>query len=257
LRAAIITIGNEILKGKTINSNAAEIGRLLYFSGYEVWRGLMVPDREEDIGQAFREMCSKSDVVVSTGGLGPTFDDITVESFAAEFGFQLVLNKEAYEDIKNRSTAKGLPMTKEREKMAYVPKGAKIIRNTVGTAPGIYMNIGGCKVFILPGVPSEMRAMLDFVGRKIRLENSFYKEESIIVTGIYEATIAPYISDLMKKYGDEVYIKTHPSVSPLSGESHLEIEISAHSDKPEKAEEIISRLKEEIMRISESIHKLK
>ncbi|MGC8645295.1 MAG: molybdopterin-binding protein [Thermoplasmata archaeon] len=253
MRAAIITIGNEILKGKTINSNAAEIGRLLFFSGYEVWRGLVVPDRREDIGEAFKEMTEKSDVVVSTGGLGPTFDDITVESFASEFRLPLVLDREVYEQIKFNSSRRGLEMTKEREKMAYIPEGASVIKNTVGTAPGIFLKIKECKLFILPGVPAEMRSMLPYVKDAIRLNDSFYVEQSVILEGIFEATLAPFISELMKKYGDSIYIKTHPSLSPERGESHIEVEISAHSSEKKEAESLVKSVIEDVNGIARKL----
>ncbi|EQB66215.1 MAG: hypothetical protein AMDU3_IPLC00001G0381 [Thermoplasmatales archaeon I-plasma] len=123
MKACVLTIGNEILKGKTVNTNAAEIGRMLYFAGYEVYRGLVVPDVKEEIGQAFRSLVGICDVIVSTGGLGPTFDDMTISSFADEFNIPLELNEDVYKEIRARTERSGMEMTKEREKMALVPKG--------------------------------------------------------------------------------------------------------------------------------------
>ncbi|MEM1813870.1 MAG: molybdopterin-binding protein [Thermoplasmatales archaeon] len=253
MKASIITIGNEILKGRTVNTNAAEIGRLLYFSGYEVWRGIVVPDKPEDIGEAFRLMVSGSDVVVSSGGLGPTFDDITIESFAREFNLKLVLDRNTYEHIKLLSEKRNLSMTDERVKMAYIPEGASVIENKVGTAPGIYISIEKCKVFILPGVPAEMRSMLPYIGEVIKLPNSFYHEENLRVAGIYEATMAPFVTALMKKYDGKVYIKTHPSISAQGGESYLDIEVSAHSSDIKDAEMKAKKVIDELKEIAESI----
>ncbi len=245
MRACIITIGNEILKGKTVNTNAAEIGRILYFSGYEVYRGLVVPDKKEEIGEAFRSLVGKCDVIVSSGGLGPTFDDITVQSFAEEFRIPLVMNREVYEVIRKRTEGRGMEMTKEREKMALVPQGSAIIRNEVGTAPGIEIKINATTIFLLPGVPSEMRSMLKYVENEIKLKDSFYFEDSVVVHGIYEATLAPYISKLMEKYEGRIYIKTHPTIKD-GGESKLEVEVSAKANRLEDARKLVEEALREI-----------
>ncbi|MGC8655724.1 MAG: molybdopterin-binding protein [Thermoplasmata archaeon] len=253
MRAGIITIGNEILKGKTVNTNAAEIGRILYFSGYEIYRGLVVPDIESEIRWAFRSLVGLCNVIVSSGGLGPTFDDITVESFAHEFNIPLELNRETYDNIMKRTLERGLEMTREREKMALVPSGSKIIKNPVGSAPGIEFVIDNSKIFILPGVPKEMKSMMEFIGQEIKLNDSFYFEDSIIVKGIYEASLAPSIKKIMDKYGGSVYIKSHPSLYN-NNESVIEIEVSAKGVNLDEAKMIV---KSAINDIVEEIHNLK
>lgn len=253
MRACVLTIGNEILKGKTINTNAAEIGRMLYFAGYEVYRGLVVPDNKEEIGEAFRSLVGKCDVIVSSGGLGPTFDDITVQSFAEEFRIPLVMNKEIYEAIRHRTESRGMKMTEEREKMALVPQGCTIIRNEVGTAPGIEIKVNATTIFLLPGVPSEMRSMLKHIENEIKLKDSFYFEDSIAVHGIYEATLAPYITKLMDKHGGRIYIKTHPTIKD-GGESKLEVEVSARANKLEEARKLVGEALHEIGEIVRKIN---
>ncbi len=245
MKACIVTIGNEILKGKTVNTNAAEIGRILYFSGYDVYRGLVVPDVKEEIGNAFRSLIGKCDVVVSSGGLGPTFDDMTVSSFAQEFGIPLQRDEETYEIIKFRTEKKHLEMTKEREKMSLIPDGSTAIKNEVGTAPGIDYKIDATRIFILPGVPAEMRSMLRYVEGEIKLKDSFYFEESTKIQGIYEATLAPYISELMQRYSGRVYIKSHPLVNE-GGESALEVEVSAKTDRLENSKKVVKEVLAEI-----------
>lgn len=247
-----MTIGNEILKGKTVNTNAAEIGRILYFSGYEVYTGVVVPDVREEIGRAFRSLLNICDVIVSSGGLGPTFDDITVDSFSQEFGIPLVRDEEVYGEIKKRAERRGSQMTKEREKMSLVPKGAKIIKNEVGSAPGMEYEIGATRIFILPGVPREMKPMMEQIGRKIKREDNFYSERSIEFKGIYEATIAPHVNKIMKEYNGAVYIKSHPSMSE-GGESVIEVEVSARSGEQGKADKLVDAVLKEI---SETLKKL-
>ncbi len=254
MRACIITIGNEILKGKTVNTNAAEIGRMLSFSGYEVFRGMIVPDIKEEIGEAFRTLVGRCDVIVSSGGLGPTFDDITVSSFALEFGIPIVRDEETYRIIERRSRERGLEISPEREKMAMIPSGCTVIKNNVGTAPGVDCRIGNTRVFILPGVPLEMRSMLEYIEERIKLGDSFYYEDSIRVEGIYEATLAPYITELMKKYEGKVYIKSHPMIDE-NGESELEIEVSAKSSKLDTSRNIVHEVLGDIREISAKILK--
>jgi nicotinamide-nucleotide amidase len=245
MRAGIITIGNEILKGKTVNTNAAEIGRILYFSGYEIYRGLVVPDVESEIRWAFRSLVGFCDIIVSSGGLGPTFDDITVESFAHEFNIPLELDKETYENIMKKTMERGLKMTREREKMALVPSGSKIIKNPVGSAPGIEFIIDSSRIFILPGVPKEMKSMMELISQQIKLSDNFYFEDSIIVKGIYEASLAPSIKKIMDKYGGSIYIKSHPSLT-YDNESIIEIEVSAKGINLDEARVIVKSAIEDI-----------
>ena len=248
MKACVITIGNEILKGKTVNTNAAEIGRMLYFAGYDVYRGLSVPDIKEEIGNAFRSLAGLCDVIVSSGGLGPTFDDITISSFADEFKIPIIVDEETYNTIKIRIEKRGVKMTKEREKMALVPKGSTVIRNVEGTAPGIEYHLQSTKIFILPGVPSEMRSMLKYIENRIKLSNSFYFEDSVLVTGIYEATLAPYITELMKEYNGKIYIKSHPTIKG-GEESEIEVEVSAKSEKLESSKTLVTEVLRKISKI--------
>ena len=252
MKACVLTIGNEILKGKTVNTNAAEIGRMLYFAGYEVYRGLVVPDVKEEIGQAFRSLIGICDVIVSTGGLGPTFDDMTISSFADEFNIPLELNEDVYKEIRARTERSGMEMTKEREKMALVPKGSIILKNDVGTAPGIEYKMGSTRIFLTPGVPSEMRSMLSLIEREIKLKDSFYFEDSVVIVGIYEASLAPYITKLMNEYGGRVYIKSHPSIKD-GRESSLEVEVSAKSDTLENSRKVVLEVMDKLRSIEREI----
>lgn len=252
MKGGVITIGNEILKGRTVNTNAAEIGRVMYFSGYEVFRGIVVPDDPQEIAYAFRECLNVCDVIISSGGLGPTFDDMTIPAFAKAFNLDLKLDDFYYNRIKESFSRLGLPMTEERKKMAMIPENSTPIENNVGSAPGIECTIQGKRVFILPGVPAEMRSMLKVIGKKIKLSDSFYSEKSIVVKGIYESTISPLVKRIMREHGNDVYIKTHPGME--NGVSVIEIEVSAKSkreDEAEKnAENVLKEIEEECRKLS-------
>lgn len=254
MKACVITVGNEILKGHTVNSNAAEIGRALYFAGYEVFRGITVPDDPKEIGWAFRAALKTCDLVISSGGLGPTFDDMTVESFAGEFGFKLVVDAETDEKLKERMQRRGIEMTRERTKMATIPEGSTTVQNNVGSAPGIRAKIEGKKIFILPGVPREMRSMLDIIVEEIRLSDSFFTEESIVLKGIPEASLAPLTLELMDKYEGKIYIKTHPGMDE-NGVSRIEVEISTRTSDSSSGKNIVTKALEEYSLRAEEIKK--
>ncbi len=254
MRACVITVGNEILKGRTINTNAADIGRMLYFAGYEIYRGITVSDNREEIGWAFRTCLDLCDVVVSSGGLGPTFDDMTVSSFAHEFNIPLVMHSETYNRIKEKFEKRGMEMTEEREKMALIPEKSSVIRNNVGSAPGVSISLKGKRIFILPGVPREMKPMMESVIQEVRRDDSFYTEESVLVKGIPESALAPLSSELMKKYGGRVYIKTHPGQAE-DGESLIEVEISSRSQDRESGKKTVREALDEFSKRAEEIRK--
>ncbi len=233
----IISVGNEILIGRVLNTNAQWIGRKLTLLGYRVSRIIVVPDDIEDIVWAFRLAVENNlRVVVSTGGLGPTFDDKTAEGLSASFSLPLEVNREALEMVKKKYYSRGLELTEARAKMARLPKNAKPIPNPVGTAPGIYLVVDNTHIFALPGVPSEMKAMFEEyvepilrkIGPKI-----YFAEATLVVKGVPESAAAPVIESVMKSR-TKIYIKSHPRGHEL-GEPVLELHITASSPNPSKA----------------------
>lgn len=254
-KACIVTVGNEILKGKTINSNASYIGRVLSFLGYEVIRGITVPDNEDDIVWAFRNAMFVSDLVVSSGGLGPTFDDMTLKSLAKALELKLEVNSEALRMVKSKYDAMGVEMTKDRIKMAQLPEHSTPLKNPVGTAPGVFLELKGKKVIVLPGVPSEMKAILDEFSENLKVSGRAYYEESIIVKGIMESAIAPVIESIMKKHAGEVYIKSHPRHSENT-RPELEIEVSTSGISKDESVRKVKDTLEEVTRESDKLRKL-
>jgi nicotinamide-nucleotide amidase len=141
--AWILSVGNELLIGRVVNTNAAWLASKLTHLGYSVRRVVVVPDEEGDIAEVFREALGRADVVISTGGLGPTPDDITNLAFCKALGVEPVVNQEALRMVKEKYEVRGYPLTREREKMAMMPPGAKPLPNPAGTAPGILYEHGG------------------------------------------------------------------------------------------------------------------
>ncbi|MFB6074001.1 MAG: competence/damage-inducible protein A [Haloarculaceae archaeon] len=154
MRVALVTVGDELLAGDTVNSNASWLGRRLTERGATVERVTVIPDREADIARVVNEYRAEFDAVIVTGGLGPTHDDVTVDAVAAAFGRDVVESEEALEWIESHHGYARQDLT---EGTGHVPEGARVIRNYEGVAPGCV--IENC--YVLPGVPDEMKRMFE------------------------------------------------------------------------------------------------
>ena len=229
MKAWIVNIGNEILIGKVVNTNATWLAQRLTKLGIEVNRILCIPDNEEDIISTIKEGIEKADVLITTGGLGPTFDDKTSESIAKALGLNWVINDEALKEIELKYKEKGMELTKHRIKMAMMPEGAKPLKNRVGTAPGIFLSHKHTIIIALPGVPNEMKAIFEDHVEKLLLKiggGKILREESIFIEGIPESSLAPIIEKIMEEC-KEVYIKSHPRGHEIKGPV-IEIHVIAY-----------------------------
>ncbi|UCD49378.1 MAG: competence/damage-inducible protein A [Phycisphaerales bacterium] len=159
--ASIVSVGNEVLSGRTVDTNAAHIGRQLRRIGVPVVSAHTVGDRREVIVRALELAASEADIVIVTGGLGPTDDDLTRQAFGDYLGCELELRDDLLEAIRNRFAARGMEMPQRNRIQACIPKAAEPIANEWGTAPGVAAERGGKLFFALPGVPREMEKMLD------------------------------------------------------------------------------------------------
>src|SRR3954464_6034927 len=163
--AAVLIIGDEILSGRTQDTNLRDIARYLGVHGVEVAEARTVPDVHEEIVEALNVLRSRYDYVITTGGIGPTHDDITADAVAAAFGVELYEHPEIIEQIEARvRTRPGAVMNAAMRRMARVPAGGELVRSSVAAPPGF--TIGN--VFVLAGVPTIMRAMLDDVGHRLK-----------------------------------------------------------------------------------------
>ena len=211
-RAWILTIGNEILIGRIVNTNAAWLGQKLTFSGFKVERIIVVPDEIEDIVEELRRGLGRAKIIITTGGLGPTYDDRTLEAIAKATGRELVLNKQALTMVEEFYGRKGLPLTEERIKMAMLPEGARPLPNPVGAAPGVILEHNGTIIVALPGVPSEMKAIFENYVASVLAEiapNKSVVECGITVVGVPESSLAPHIKSVARRY-PTIYVKSHP-----------------------------------------------
>jgi nicotinamide-nucleotide amidase len=161
VNVSTLSIGDELMFGEVIDTNAATIAARLYACGLKVTRHLTVGDTEADIAVAIQSLAAASDAVIITGGLGPTVDDITAQAAARATGDCLVLNDQALAHLRGFAGKLGGPLHPQNERQALLPAAATIIPNPTGTACGFILIRGGCSLFFLPGVPGEMMRMLD------------------------------------------------------------------------------------------------
>ena len=206
----IIGIGNELLIGDVINSNAAYIAKFLNKNGYFVDKIICIRDDYKAIAETILE--AKSDAVsylFTTGGLGPTYDDITIESIAKVLGLDLVINEGVVLKLQARAQARGHVFNDTIKKMAFLPKGCHMIPNEKGAAPGADITTDQLRIFVLPGVPIEMKGMIkSYIPRALPNLGRYYQRR-VILQGIGESGLAQTIKEIAKSYKD-IYIKSHP-----------------------------------------------
>ncbi|WP_329519971.1 CinA family nicotinamide mononucleotide deamidase-related protein [Spirillospora sp. NBC_01491] len=163
MRVELLTVGDELLLGDTINGNAAWLGRRLADHGVEVTRSVVVGDETDVIVQAAGAALERADAVITTGGLGPTYDDLTRDALAKAAGVPLIRDAALERRLRERAAASGLELEPMALRMAEVPEGASLLRNAAGSAPGLRVELPGGVVYALPGVPFEMRTIMDEV----------------------------------------------------------------------------------------------
>ncbi len=156
MKIEIITTGDEVMQGVIVDTNTSWIAERCFLLGHEVVWHTSVADDEASIANALKSAATRADAVIVTGGLGPTSDDITIESAAKAFGKKLVCDESVLQTIKEYFARVGRPMSKSNDKQAYVPEGATILPNPVGTAPAVMVELGGAQFFFIAGVPKEL-----------------------------------------------------------------------------------------------------
>jgi len=230
--AGIISIGNELLSGRTVDTNAAYIAGRLRAIGLSVVCTYGVADEEPAIRRKLALAMEEADVLLITGGLGPTDDDLTRQGIAALLGVDLVLHEDLLEQLRQLFERRGIVMVRKNEVQACIPQGATAIPNEKGTAPGIRTEFGGKLLYAMPGVPGEMRHMLDrFVLPELR---QYSAGQAIVVKrlrcfGAGESTIAEMIGDAMQR-------GKNPLVNCTVHAGVITLEIVAMAPEPAEAD---------------------
>lgn len=246
----IVCIGNELLIGKVLNTNARWLAKRITTLGLSVSRITIVGDDTDEIANITRETMQRQPrFILTTGGLGPTFDDKTLEGIAKALNCPLQIHEMALKMIEKtyqRYLEEGrvkekIELTGPRIKMATLPKGATPLQNPIGTAPGVLLKQNNLAIVALPGVPPEMEAIFDNSVvpslEEVSGNVTFY-EASISITGIMESDIAPLIDKTMHD-NPCVYIKSHPHGG--EGVPHLELHLSTTAKNSNTARKHVSR----------------
>ena len=222
--AEILTIGDEILYGQITNTNSQWMSTALDQIGIKVIRQTTVGDTEEAILNAFAEAEERVDLILITGGLGPTNDDLTMPMLAKFFGCEVILNQEVVNDVREIFEKRGKTFTELNKKQALVPEIATVIRNTMGTAPGTWYEQKG-KIFVsMPGVPHEMKNMMKtFVLPKVQkhFQTPVIYHKLIKTVGIGES----FLAEKLKTW--EENLPPHVSLAYLPGIGHVRLRLTA------------------------------
>jgi molybdenum cofactor synthesis domain-containing protein len=198
MRVAIVTVGDELLVGDTVNTNAAWLGERLDERGVSVERVVVLPDRKPDIARVVNEYRAEYDAVIVTGGLGPTHDDLTMDGVAAAFGRDVVESDEAIEWLESTG---GYAAEDLAEGTADIPAGARMLPNPEGVAPGCVLDT----VYVLPGVPTEMKAMFETVAEEFEGQRQHTRK---VVADEPESALLDRIADLREEF--DVAVGSYP-----------------------------------------------
>lgn len=242
--AEIICVGSELLLGQIVNSNAQFLSSELAELGIDCYFQITVGDNKERIKACLKQAVLRSDLLLLTGGLGPTADDLTTECVAELFGAQMVLDAKVMAHIEDWFARRGYPMPESNRKQAQRPEGAQLLPNSLGTAPGIIWEIDSklirdlgsqkespsCLIMTLPGVPSEMESMWRTTARPFLEEK--YQAAAIFSCelkhyGIGESALAEMYSELLDG--------SNPTIAPLAGRGECRLRVTAKSDTLENA----------------------
>ena len=234
--AEIITIGTEILLGEILDTNARSLARTLRDQGIDLYRKTTVGDNVARIAQAIQQSMDRSEIIITTGGLGPTVDDPTRQAVALAVGVETEYRPDLWEQIQARFQRFGRTPSENNRRQAYIPQGASVIENPVGTAPAFIVETGGCTIIALPGVPREMEhlmanAVIPYLHRRFNLQ-SVIKARILHTAGVGESQIDDLIGDLEAL--------SNPTVGLAAHSGQVDVRITAKADSQAKADALIS-----------------
>lgn len=242
MNAEIIAIGSELLTPDRVDTNSLWLTEQLNAIGVDVRLKTVVGDDELRLEEAVRDAIKRSEVVIATGGLGPTEDDITRKVFARVLGRQLVLDDAILEDIREKFRRIGATMTPNNERQALVLRDAEVLSNPKGTAPGLLMQHRSCTIVLLPGPPREMKPMfaelvaprLERASRGVRI-----RKRTLRTSGLGESALDQRIAPIYARY-------SNPTTTVLSAPGEVEIRLTARADTISAADALLDDLAEQI-----------
>ncbi|HET6427863.1 MAG TPA: competence/damage-inducible protein A [Phycisphaerae bacterium] len=241
MRAVIIAVGDELITGATLDTNSAELASHLTALGIAVTRHLTVGDDAEPIADAIGAAAAEADLVLVTGGLGPTLDDLSRQGLAQAMGVELVEDPRQIARIAAFFTALGREMKPSNRTQALIPAGADAIDNDWGTAPGIAARIGAARIFVLPGPPQEMRAVFGERVEPLLVTDGAIVRRLLQTYGAGESDVGERIADLMDR-------RANPTVGTTVREGVITVRITARDPDPDAARRAADRTAREVRR---------
>lgn len=240
--AEIITIGTEILLGEIVDTNTRYLARNLRGLGVDLYRTITIGDNEERIASAIRESMERADIVITTGGLGPTIDDPTREAVAKAAGVETEFREDLWEQVVETIARYGRKPSENQKRQAYVPKGALGIRNPVGTAPCFIVETERNAVVSLPGVPNEMEhvlheSIIPYLQKRFNL-NEVIKVRVLHCSGLGEGMIDEKIADLEMLSNPTVGLAAHTGV--------VDVRIAAKAKSESEANAMIAEIESQV-----------
>lgn len=231
MKAEIIAVGTEILLGDIVNTNAQYIARRLADMGILVYHQSVIGDNPKRLKEEYETAFKRSDIVIATGGLGPTKDDLTKETAGEYFNKKLILHKESLAKIEDYFKRMGKGINEGNKKQAYFPEGSIILPNAHGTAPGCIIDEGGKILVMLPGPPREMVPMLEnqVIPYLSRYQDGILVSKVLKICGIGEGHMEEMIIDIINS-------QTNPTIAPYAKEGEVILRLTARAkDKNEAA----------------------
>lgn len=248
MKAEIIAVGSELILGSTLNTNSQYLTKRLSEIGIDVLYHTTLKDNRDQLKEVIDIGLKRADLLIFTGGLGPTGDDFTKEVVSEALGLELVLDNSIEDDIRSYFNKTNKVMTPNNIKQAYIPEGSKPIKNDLGTAPGIFIEKDGKTVVLLPGPPREMKHMFDKYVMPLIKQDYIIKVVTLKTIGIGESNLETIIKDIIEE-------NDNPTVATYAGDGLVDIKIMARGDNESEVmkllEETVAKIKD---RIGESIY---
>ena len=240
--AEILCVGTELLLGDIVNTNAAFLSGELAALGFSVYHHSVVGDNPERLRAALALALSRSDLVVMSGGLGPTKDDLTKETVASYFGLELEMREDCLEEIRSYFARTGRVMSENNAKQAMIPRGARVLTNRYGTAPAVAISEKGKTVIMLPGPPVELipifhEEVIPYL--KERCGATIFSK-NVNIFGMGESAVAQKLDKLLCE-------SENPTVAPYCKEGEVRLRVTARAENEQIAAQMCERVIEEIL----------
>lgn len=245
MRGELIFVGTELLLGQIVNTNAVYLGEHLASLGVDLYHNSVVGDNLDRIRDAVDTALKRSELILVTGGLGPTFDDITREGIAAAIGRELIYDPQVMAEIEKHFKRVDYPILPIHRRQAYVfPSGCQVVPNPIGSAPGLIVEAGGKWIIAMPGVPREMKRMCEdsiFPWIAERAGESVIKSKVMKVCGIGmgESTVANALQEIVESL-------TNPTIAYLARPNEVSVRITAKASDSDEAGEMLAAVADRI-----------